>query len=219
MKLKIFVVLFILCLFNFSFSREYPHFKKEEMIKRGLKSADIIFYGKLTKVDTISGVYYFEIRELFKGNYNSKQIIATNNEEDFFMHPFEESFWIVYAKLNKDNSISLNLRSPTQTMEIPAGFPPPIPYYNLYGGKITEVDSLRTNIDNLKIKNETLSTFFYQLEELRAYKKSQNEISDKEKTETELETYYQYIIISLIVNIVLFLSLIFLIFKKKNFAK
>lgn len=219
MKFRCFLLPLFLCFFNYSFSTEFPHFKKEEMIKRGLKAADIIFYGKLTKVDTISGVYYFEIRELFKGNYNSKQIIATNNEKDFFMYPFEESFWIVYAKLNKDNSISLNLRSPTQTMEIPAGFPPPIPYYNIYGEQITRVDSLRTNIDNLKIKNETLSTFFYQLEELRAYKKSQNEISDKEKTETKLETYSRYIIISLIVNIVLFLSLIFIFIKKKNFGK
>ena len=189
------------------------------MVKRGLKGADIIFYGELIKADTILGTYDFKILEVFKGNYHSKFIKATNNKEDFFIYPFKNDLWIVYAKFNKDKTISLNFTSPTQTMEIPAGFPPPIPYYNVYGKRITKLDSLSNDIDNLKIRNQTLSTFFYQLDKLRAYKTSQNLISEKEKTKQKTQTYSRYIIISLIVNIVLFLILIFVIFKKKNLAK
>ncbi len=72
---------------------------------------------------------------------------------------------------------------------------------------------------DLKFENRNLQDWIYQIEKLRIYKKSQKEISDKEIITTKLETYSQYIIISLIVNIVLFLSLLFVILKKKNFAK
>ncbi|WP_264538254.1 hypothetical protein [Flavobacterium sp. N1736] len=199
-----------------AYPSEYPHYTKQEKVNRGLKAADIIFYGELIKVDTILGTYDFKILEIFKGHYHSKFIKATNNEKDFFIAPFKNDLWIVYAKFNKDRTISLNLRSPTQTMEIPSGFPPPIPYYNTYGRKITKLDSLSNDIENLKIRNETLTTFFYQLDQLKSYKASQNTNSEKEKSEQKIETYSRYIIISLIVNIILFLILIFVISKKKN---
>lgn len=78
MKVKYILLLIFFCLFNQSYSTEYPHFTKEEMVKRGLKAADIIFYGELIKTDTILGTYDFKILELFKGNYHSKFIKAIN---------------------------------------------------------------------------------------------------------------------------------------------
>ena len=72
---------------------------------------------------------------------------------------------------------------------------------------------------DLKFENRNLQDWIYQIEKLRIYKKSQKEFSEKEKTESKIEIYSKYIIISLIVNIVLFLSLLFVILKKKNFAK
>jgi len=212
MKFKYILFLVFSFIFNNSYSTEYPQYPKQEKFNRGLRAADIIFYGELIKADTILGTYDFKILELFKGNYHSKFIKATNNEKDFFIAPFKNDLWIVYAKFNKDKTISLNLRSPTQTIDIPYGFPPPIPYHNIYGKKITKLDSLSNDIDNLKIRNETLKTFFYQLDKLRSFKTVQNTISKKDR----IETYSKYIIISLIVNIILFLILIFIFLKRKK---
>jgi len=212
MKFKYILFLVFSFVFTNSYSTEYPQYPKQEKFNRGLRAADIIFYGEFIKADTILGTYDFKILELFKGNYHSKFIKATDNEKDFFIAPFKNDLWIVYAKFNKDKTISLNLRSPTQTMDIPYGFPPPIPYHNIYGKKITKLDSLSNDIDNLKIRNETLKTFFYQLDKLRSFKTAQNTISEKEK----IETHSKYIIISLIVNILLFLILIFILVKRKK---
>lgn len=216
MKVKSILLFICFIFYNFSFSNDSLLLEKETMVRRGLKGADIIFYGRLIKVDTIVGSCDFEILELFKGNYQSKTIKAVSNREKFFVYPFKSDLWIVYAEFNKDKTISLDMRSPTQTMEIPAGFPPPIPYLNTYGRSVTKIDSLNNKIDNLKIKNETLYTFFYQLEQLRAYKSAQNTISQKEKEDSKLINYTKYISIFLIVIIVLLLILIFAILKKKK---
>ncbi|MFD2941988.1 hypothetical protein [Flavobacterium notoginsengisoli] len=219
MKLK--CILFLLSIFflNNSFACECPPHKKETLVKKGLRYADIVFYGELIKIDTIQNTYDFRIIELFKGEYQSKIIHGKRRENNCEINPFKKDLWIVYAKLNRNKTINLSYCSPSQTMEIPPGFLPPVPIVKNYYEKITKIDSLENDILNLKIKNETLTTFFYQLEQLRAYKKDEIEIIEKEKTNDKLETCDQYIIISLVVNIVLLLSLIFIIFKKKNFSK
>ncbi|KIA93082.1 hypothetical protein OA93_22375 [Flavobacterium sp. KMS] len=220
MKLKYILFLAFFCFYNYSYSSEFRRLKKEAMVNQGIKGADIIFYGELIKIDTINKISTFRILELFKGNYNSKIINAKSDETDYPIYPLKKDLWIVYALFNKDKkTITLDLRSPTQTMEIGTGFLPPVPIHGIYGKKITKLDSIICEVENLKIRNETLSTFFYQLELLRAYKSSQNIISEKEKTELKIESYSKYIIISLIVNILLFSFLIFIILKKKIFIK
>lgn len=218
MKLK--CILFLLSIFflNNSFACECPPHKKETLVKKGLRYADIVFYGELIKIDTIQNTYDFRIIELFKGKYQSKIIHGKSRENNCEINPFKKDLWIVYANLNKDKTISLNYCLPSQTMEIPPGFLPPVPFVKNYNEKITKIDSLENDIINLKIKNETLTTFFYQLEQLRAYKKDQKEISDKEIITAKLETYSLFIIISLIVNIILFLTLLFVILKKQKLS-
>ncbi len=216
MKLKYILVLLFFCFYNYSFSCDCPPHKKESMVEKGLGNANIVFYGELIKIDTIQKTYVFRIIELFKGNYSFKIIHGKSLKNNCEIDPFKKDLWIVYGNLNEDKTISLSYCLPTQTMEIPAGFAPPIPYYNVYGRKITKLDSLQNDIDNLKMRNETLSTFFYQLEKLRVYKNSQNTISKKEKEDLKMATYANYVIISLIVNIVLFIILIFVLLKSKD---
>ena len=216
MKLKPLLILLLICLYNYSFSCDCPPHQKKTMVQIGLKNADLTFYGELIKIDTIEGSYDFRIIELFKGNYNSKIVHGKTLNNNCGITPFKKDLWIVYANLNKDKTISLDYCLPTQTMDIPAGFMPPIPYYNVDGRKITKLDSLSNHIDNLKIRNETLTTFFYQLEQLRAYKASQKIASEKEETEVKIITYSSYILISLITNIILFLILIFVLIKRKK---
>ncbi|MWB93184.1 hypothetical protein GON26_02335 [Flavobacterium sp. GA093] len=216
MKLRAIFVLVFFCFFNYSFSCDCPPHQKETMVQKGLQNSDIVFYGELIRVDTIQYTYDFRIIELFKGKYQSKIIHGKGLQNNCEIEPFKKDLWIVYANINKDNTISLSYCLPSQTMEIPPGFLPPIPIAKIYGEKITKTDSLKNDILNLKINNETLYTFFYQLEQLRAYKSAQNSISQKEKTDSELVKYAKYISIFLFLIIVLLSILIFIVFRKKS---
>lgn len=216
MKLKSLSLLFFLFFFNYSFSCDCPPHEKETMVQKGLNIADIVFYGELIKIDTIHGTFDFRIIELFKGKYHSKIIQGKNSTSNCDIDPFKKDLWIVYANLNKDKTINLSSCLPSQTMDIPAGFLPPIPILKMYGQKITKLDSIANEVDNLKISNRTIMTFFYQLEQLRAFKASQNKISEKPKTELKAESYNKYILISLIINIILFLVLLFIVFRKRK---
>ena len=204
-------LLIILFWVNQSFSCDCPPHNRETMVSKGLKEAEIVFYGELIKIDTISGKYSFKIIELYKGNYHSSIINgkALNNNCEIF--PFKKDLWIVYASFNKDNTIHISYCLPSQTIEIPPGFLPPIPLFTTSERKTTKIDSLSNEVDNLKIRNETMSNWFYQLEQLRAYKLSQNKNPENQKN-----TFYdKATIISLIINILLFSILIFIVVTKR----
>ncbi|WP_269242760.1 hypothetical protein [Flavobacterium limnophilum] len=209
--------LFILVIFfwaNQSFSCDCPPHNRETMVSEGLKDAEIVFYGELIKIDTISGKYSFKIIELFKGNYNSSIINGKALNDNCEIFPFKKDLWIVYANFNKDNTIHMNYCLPSQTIEIPPGFLPPIPLFTSSERRTTKIDSLSNEIDNLKIRNETMSNWFYQLEQLRAYKLSQNKIPENKK-----KTLYDIaLIISLIINMLLFSTLIFILARKKFYS-
>jgi hypothetical protein len=181
------------------------------MVSKGLENAEIVFYGELIKIDTVAGKYSFRIIELFKGNYNSSIINGKTLNNNCEIFPFKKDLWIVYAGFNKDNTIHISYCLPSQTIEIPPGFLPPIPLFTSSERRTTKIDTLSNEIDNLKIRNETMSNWFYQLEQLRAYKLSQNKIP-KNKTNT---IYDKAIIISLTINILLFSILIFLLARKR----
>ncbi|WP_396171866.1 hypothetical protein [Flavobacterium sp.] len=211
MKLHNLILLFILFWFNLSFSCDCPPHERETMVSKGLKNAQIVFYGELIKIDTVSSTYSFRIIELFKGDYKYSIINGKSRNNNCEIFPFKKDLWIVYGGFNKDNTISISYCLPSQTIEIPPGFLPPIPLFTSSERRTTKIDSLSNEIDNLKIRNETISNWFYQLEQLRAYKSSQNKIPENKKN-----TFYdKALIISLIINTLLFSTLIFITVTKR----
>ncbi len=213
------LLLFIIIFFpNYSFSCDCMPINREKMVEIGLKY-EIVFYGEVLKVDSVKRVYTFRIIELFKGKYNS-QFITQKYSGNCSHIPSLKQLWIVYAYFNNDKTIEVSSCSPSTGFK-PYGsnsIPPP-PDITVSQKIDDQIKTLTFYAWDLKSENRNLQDWIYQLEKLRIYKKSQKEISDQEKTETKLETYSRYIIISLIVNIVLLLSLIFIFLKKKNFAK
>ncbi|MHC0446280.1 hypothetical protein ACWA1F_12795 [Flavobacterium sp. 3-218] len=219
MKLKCFFLLLFLCLYNYSFSCECKPIDRENMVEFGLKKAEIVFYGEVIKVDSIKRIYTFKIIELFKGKYNS-QFITHKYSGNCSIIPSVKQFWIVYADFNDDKTIEVSGCSPSTGFKpYGSGSMPSPPEIHISQKVEDQLKTLTFYAWNLSFENRNLQNWIYQLEKLRIYKKAQKEISDKEIIATKLETYSKYIIISLIVNIVLFLSLVFVILKKKNFAK
>ncbi len=211
MKLHNLFLLIIFFWVNQSFSCDCPPHERETMVSKGLKDAEIVFYGELIKIDTISKTYSFRIIELFKGDYKPSIINGKFTDGSCEIFPLKKDLYVVYTGFNKDNTISISYCLPSQTIEIPPGFLPPIPLFTSSERKTTKIDSLSNEIDNLKIRNETMSNWFYQLEQLRAYKLSQNKNSENQKN-----TFYDKItIISLIINVLLFSILIFLLIRKR----
>ncbi|WP_031453202.1 hypothetical protein [Flavobacterium chungangense] len=188
------------------------------MVETGLKY-EIVFYGEVIKVDSIKRTYTFRIIELFKGKYNS-QFITQKYLGNCSCIPSIKQLWIVYANFNDDKTIELSGCSPSTGFK-PYGsdsMPPP-PEIKISQKTDDQIKSLSFYAWDLKFENRNLQDWIYQLEKLRIYKSLENQKLEKEKTESKIEPYSKYIIISLIVNIVLFLVLIFVILKKKNFAK
>ncbi|MBB4802417.1 hypothetical protein HNP37_002490 [Flavobacterium nitrogenifigens] len=218
MKFRYIFVFAFFFIYNNSFSCECKPIDRENMVEIGLKY-EIAFYGEVIKVDSIKRIYTFKIIELFKGKYNSR-FITQKYLGNCSVTPSIKQLWIVYANFNEDKTIEVSSCSPS------TGFKPygsnsiPSPPETKISQKTDEqIRTLSFYAWDLKFENRNLQDWIYQLEKLRLYKKAQKDISDKEKTEEKLETYSRYIIISLIVNIVLFLTLIFEIYKKKIFSK
>jgi hypothetical protein len=218
MKLKYLLLITTLLITNYSFSCDCKTIDREDMVEIGLKY-EIVFYGEVIKVDSIKRNYTFRIIELFKGKYNS-QFITQKYYGNCSIIPSVKQLWIVYANFNDDKTIEVSSCSPSTGFK-PYGNDsmPPQPEIKISQKTNDQIKSLSFYVWDLKFENRNLQDWIYQLEKLRVYKKSQKEISDKEIIATKLETYSQYIIISLIVNILLFLTLLFVILKKKNFAK
>jgi hypothetical protein len=207
------IFLLLLCLwFNFTYSCDCPQLQRETMVNKGLKSSDIVFYGELIKLDTIKETYSFRIIELFKGTYKSSIINGRRSNSNCSFFPFKKDLWIIYASINKDNTINLSYCLPSQTIEIPVGVLTPIPLITTSEKVTTKIDSLSNEVDNLKIRNETMSNWFYQLEQLRAYKLSKKIIvENKNSINTDIA-----IIISFIINILLFSTLILVLLKNRK---
>ncbi|MBE8728153.1 hypothetical protein C4F50_24830 [Flavobacterium sp. KB82] len=188
------------------------------MVETGLKY-EIVFYGEVIKVDSIKRTYTFKIIELFKGKYNS-QFITQKYSGNCSIIPSIKQLWIVYASFNDDKTIKLSGCSPSTGFKPYGSDSMPSPPEIHISQKIEDqIKSLTFYVWNLSSENRNLQDWIYQLEQLRIYKTLENQKSEKEKTESKVESYSKYIIISLIVNILLFLSLLFVILKKKNFAK
>jgi len=219
MKLNYFFLLLLLCFYNYSFACDCKSIDQENMVETGLKLSEIVFYGEVIKVDPINRSYTFRIIELFKGKYNS-QFITHKYSGNCSIIPSLKQLWIVYAEFNDDKTIELSSCSPSIGFKPNwISFVPPPPPIKTFSKTDDEIKILSDAIWELKLENQNLINWIYQLERLRMYKSLENKNSEKDKKIEKIETYNQYIIISLIVNIVLFLSLILVILKKKNFAK
>lgn len=212
MKLRnlLFLIIFLFNINNL-FACKCIEYDKNKMIEYGLKKYDIVFYGELVKYDTINTTYSFKIIELFKGNLISKTIEGISEGSDCALFPDKKGLWIVYGDLNPKNQIYLSMCSPTQSQDFGPGWPPPPEFKRDKLGKIIESTENDSKIHELEYKLETLRNFIYQLEQLRAYKLSQNKINNNQKN-----TFCDKpILISLIINILLFSILIFIVIKRR----
>ncbi len=214
MKLRnLFLIIIFLFNINNSFACKCIEVGKENIVEYGLNTYDIVFYGELTKRDTINQTYSFKIIELYKGIYISKTIDGVSEGGDCGLFPDKKGLWIIYGKFNKDYKLSLSMCSPTQSQDFGPGWPLPPEFKRDKFGKIIEPTETDYKINDLEFKIESLRSFIYQLEQLRAYKLSQNKISENEKN----TMYNKGIIISLIINMLLFSILIY-IFARKRFS-
>ncbi|QBN17306.1 hypothetical protein [Flavobacterium nackdongense] len=207
------LILLIICLSitNKSFACKCVEYDKEKMVEYGLKKYDMVFYGELIKRDTINQTYSFKIIELFKGIFISKTIEGVSEGSDCGLFPDKKGLWIVYGNFNNDNKLSLSMCSPTQSQDFGLGWPPPPEFKRDKFGKIIEPTETDSEINYLKFNIETLRSFIYQLEKLRAYKLSQNKLPKNQKN----VIYDKALIISLIINTLLFSMLIFILVKKR----
>lgn len=205
--------LLILLLFHYgnSFACKCREFEKETMVERGLDDADIVFYGELIKSDSLSQTFTFKIIELFKGNFNSASISGKTTGSNCSVYPSKKGLWIVYANLSKDSIIDISMCSPSQSMDFGIGYPPP-PFLIKVDGKWVNPNETEVRLFELEQKNKSLCNFIYQLEKLRQYKLDQNSLTNEMKANSK----DKIMTISLIVNAILLLTVIFLIVSKKN---
>ncbi len=207
--------LFLLIIFflniNNSFACKCVEYDREKMVEYGLHKYDIVFYGELIERDTINQTYSFKIIELFKGIFISKTIEGVSEGSDCGLFPDKKGLWIVYGNFNDENIISLSMCSPTQSQNFGPGWPPPPEFKRDKFGKIIEPTETDFKINYLEFKIESLRSFIYQLEQLRAYKLSQNKIPKNQKN----TLYDRGLIISLIINMLLFSILIFILVQKR----
>ncbi|WP_281232641.1 hypothetical protein [Flavobacterium gelatinilyticum] len=213
MKLKYSLVFILFFILNFSFACDCKQPEKKTLVEDGIRKAEIIFYGDVIEIDSTAGTYTFKIIELFKGKPHS-QFIKGKYKGSCSVIPQIKQLWIVYANFKDDKTIDISICSPSRGFIPRDSFYPPPPPKTTHNTTNKQLQTLFEQVFELQIEKNNLSDWIYQLEKLRIYKASQNKISE-EKTETKLETYSRYIIISLIVNIVLFSILIFVIFNKK----
>lgn len=214
MKLRnLFLIIIFLFKINNSFACKCIEVDKEKVVEYGLNKHDIVFYGELIKRDTINQTYSFKIIQLFKGIFKSKTIQGISEGSDCGLFPDKKGLWIVYGNISRDNKLSLSMCSPTQSQDFGPGWPPPPEFKRNKFGNIIDPTETELKIHELKFKTETLRGFIYQLEQLRAYKLSQNKISKNQKN----SFYEKALIISLIINGLL-LSVLILIVLRKRFS-
>lgn len=212
MKLNnLFLLIILLLNINNSFACKCVEYDKEKMVEYGLKKYDMVFYGELIKRDTINQTYSFKIIELFKGIFISKTIEGVSDGGNCGLFPDKKGLWIVYGNFNNENKLSLSMCSPTQSQDFGPGWPPPPEFKRDKFGKIIEPTETDFKINYLEFNIETLRSFIYQLEQLRAYKLSQNKIPENQKN----TIFDKALIISLIINMLLFLIVIFILARKR----
>lgn len=180
--------------------------KRESYVAVGLKYSDIIFLGEL--IDSTSDNHYFsfKILEIFKGSYKNKIIkgCATNSCS---LYPTDKGLWLIYANFQKDSLIDIGLCGPSVALINPGLYCPPPKYF----GDKSETKQLEWEIEGLNKKIDAFTSWNSDLYKLREYKLS----NINEKTRAKIDYQLVILVISLILNIFMFI----LVIKKINASR
>lgn len=173
-----------------------PQIERDTLVTQGLKKYDMVFYGEVVSLDSISWKYKIKIIELFKGNYKESYINGTaKNSCSIFP---KKGYWIIYANLEKDSSIYINMCSSSIALSEIHPPKPPIP---LFFSKIEKLE-FKNSYLNRRINN--LEDWQYSLMKLREYKQLNERKADD----------YSWLIIPLFILNLIVMSLLF--FNKKH---
>jgi hypothetical protein len=166
----------------------------------GLKYANIVFLGELMDSDSSSYNYSFKVLEIFKGNYKNN-IIKGASTNSCSLRPTYKGLWLIYANFQKDSLIDIGMCGPSVSLKSPSGLHyPPLVYF----GEKNEKTILEQEIEILDKKIDGLSSWYYDLYKLRAYKQS----NSKEKPKEKLDVQLAILMISLILNVFMFIVII-----------
>ena len=211
------MVLGLLCtqyLFSGTLNKTTPcsegsYFKitNDNAVTFGLEHSDIVFLGELISTN-LKTQYSFRIVEIFKGSFQNKTIIG-KDESGCYRIPATKGLWIVYAKFNNDSTIKIPFDNPSISITEPFYFsPPPPPRNNI---PKTSDSLLESRVYSLERHFTGISNWFNDLQKLRDYKRSINIVNNKPIRD------YKFILLmaSLIINVLMFLIIIFKIRKKQ----
>ena len=177
---------------------------------RSLRTSDLIFLGKLFKIDTILNTMSFNVIEVFKGNPYKKNL-KIKWEKHTRIIDADKSLWIVYANQISDSAIILNINGLTRSNVHPETtwayvIPPPPP-----PNKIDQFEFIYYNNLWIDFKLNAYKDWQAEVELLRKYKELNiTPIQD------HTAVYKIYFFISIVFNIITICLLIYLIPKCKK---
>ncbi|MES2520244.1 MAG: hypothetical protein V4585_19150 [Bacteroidota bacterium] len=169
-----------------------PQISRDTLVAEGLRNYDMVFYGEVISVDSISWKYKIKIIEVFKGNYKESYINGIINN-DCSIFP-KMGYWIIYANLGKDNSIYINMCSSSIALSDIHPPTPPIP------SSFTPIERLEFENHFLYKRINNLEDWQYSLIKLREY---------KQLNERKADDYSWLIIPLLILNLILMSLLLY----------
>jgi hypothetical protein len=138
--------------------------------KRSLKNADLVFYGELINIDTITYKYSFRIYEIFKGEFKEDTIYGKSTSS-CSLYDFDKGLWIVYATFNDDSTINISSCGASRSITNPVMMLYPPPPASRSRGNLTEIEKLKFKIVLLEINQRATTDWFIELENLRNLKK------------------------------------------------
>jgi hypothetical protein len=176
------ILLLSILLINFKISAcDCPPIERDTLVSKGLKRASIVFLGEVVSSDSFAESYKIKIIELFKGDNNGHYIngMVINNCSVF---P-KNGIWIIYANLEKDNSIDIDGCGSSIALSQILPPRPPIPL------SFSTIDSLEFENSYLHNRINHMEDWQYNLIKLREYKKLSERKTD----------YFSWVIVPLLI--------------------
>ncbi|MGK4567889.1 hypothetical protein [Flavobacterium sp. 3HN19-14] len=174
------------------------------MVAKGLRSSDVVFYGKVIQSDASRQTYTFQVFEFFKGKYSSKTLKGKVVCDCSAFPDKIGSLWLVYANFNNDKTINFSVCNPSIEMDLDLHIATPHSEKN-------ELSLVRDSLFIADSKNENLKNWIYQFEKLRKFKAA----TDAKAAKSKEKFFEGFITISLIINVILFLLVIYLSRRKR----
>lgn len=186
-----YIILLVLVKFQ-TLACECPQTKRDTLVAEGLKKYDMVFYGEVISIDAISLRYKIKVTELFKGNCKESYINGvTNNSCSIFP---KKGYWIIYANLEKNNSMYIDMCSSSIAL---SEIHPPKPPILL---SFTQIEKLEFENNYLNKRINNLEDWQYSLIKLREYK----QLKDR-----KIDSYSWLIIPLLILNLLVMSVLLY----------